>query len=139
LSKRRWAGRISKWPKSSGFSTKKLDFGNFLHSGRATEIRNVLCAFRVNWGRTRWMGRRLLTDASWVNSSLQSRGWWAPTVRGGSWCFGRRRSGVGYEVVQRPAGAAVSANQGAYFSPSWTAFQVDGGRDFNVVVDGVSV
>ena len=27
----------------------------------------------------------------------------------------------------------------AYFSPSWTAFQVDGGRDFNVVVDGVSV
>ena len=28
---------------------------------------------------------------------------------------------------------------GAYFSASWTAFQVDGGRDFNVVVDGVSV
>ncbi len=27
----------------------------------------------------------------------------------------------------------------AYFSPSWTAFQVDGGRDFNVVVDGVAV
>jgi hypothetical protein len=27
----------------------------------------------------------------------------------------------------------------AYFSPSWTGFQADGGRDFNVVVDGVSV
>ena len=28
---------------------------------------------------------------------------------------------------------------GAYFSPSWTAFQGDGGRDFSVIVDGVSV
>jgi meiotically up-regulated gene 157 (Mug157) protein len=27
----------------------------------------------------------------------------------------------------------------AYFSPSWIAFQTDGGRDFNVIVDGVSV
>jgi hypothetical protein len=27
----------------------------------------------------------------------------------------------------------------AYFSPSWTAFQPDGGRDFSVIVDGVSV
>ncbi|MFG6442668.1 hypothetical protein [Roseateles sp. LKC17W] len=27
----------------------------------------------------------------------------------------------------------------AYFSPSWTAFQTDGGRDFSVIVDGVSV
>jgi hypothetical protein len=27
----------------------------------------------------------------------------------------------------------------AYFSPSWTAFQTDGGRDFNVIVDGVPV
>jgi hypothetical protein len=27
----------------------------------------------------------------------------------------------------------------AYFSPSWTAFQADGGRDFKVIVDGVSV
>jgi hypothetical protein len=27
----------------------------------------------------------------------------------------------------------------AYFSPSWTAFQPDGGRDFRVIVDGVSV
>jgi hypothetical protein len=24
---------------------------------------------------------------------------------------------------------------GAYFSPSWTAFQADGGRDFSVIVD----
>jgi hypothetical protein len=28
---------------------------------------------------------------------------------------------------------------GAYFSPSWTAFQADRGRDFSVIVDGVSV
>jgi hypothetical protein len=27
----------------------------------------------------------------------------------------------------------------AYFSPSWTAFHADGGRDFSVIVDGVSV
>jgi len=27
----------------------------------------------------------------------------------------------------------------AYFSPSWTAFQADGGRHFSVIVDGVSV
>jgi hypothetical protein len=27
----------------------------------------------------------------------------------------------------------------AYFSPSWTAFQADGGRDFSVIMDGVSV
>jgi hypothetical protein len=26
----------------------------------------------------------------------------------------------------------------AYFSPSWTAFQADRGRDFSVIVDGVS-
>jgi len=26
----------------------------------------------------------------------------------------------------------------AYFSPSWTAFQADGGRDFSVIVDGIS-
>jgi hypothetical protein len=26
----------------------------------------------------------------------------------------------------------------AYFSPSWTAFQADRGRYFNVIVDGVS-
>ena len=33
-----------------------------------------------------------------------------------------------------PSGALV-----AYFSPSWTAFQPDGGRYFSVIVDGVSV
>jgi hypothetical protein len=27
----------------------------------------------------------------------------------------------------------------AYFSPSWTPFQPDGGRDFSLIVDGVSV
>ena len=29
-------------------------------------------------------------------------------------------------------------NRTAYFSPSWTAFQADRGRDFSVIVDGVS-
>jgi len=29
-------------------------------------------------------------------------------------------------------------SRGAYFSPSWTAFQADRGRDFSVIVDGVS-
>jgi hypothetical protein len=29
--------------------------------------------------------------------------------------------------------------QAAYFSPSWTPFQADGGRDFSVIVDGVSI
>jgi uncharacterized protein YqeY len=33
----------------------------------------------------------------------------------------------------------LGASGPAYFSPSWTAFQADGGRDFNVIVDGVSV
>jgi hypothetical protein len=27
---------------------------------------------------------------------------------------------------------------GAYFSPSWTAFQADRGRCFSVMVDGIS-
>ena len=31
------------------------------------------------------------------------------------------------------------AGLSAYFSPSWTAFQADRGRDFSVIVDGVSV
>jgi hypothetical protein len=26
----------------------------------------------------------------------------------------------------------------AYFSPSWTAFQAERGRDFSVIVDGIS-
>ena len=35
----------------------------------------------------------------------------------------------------------ITVNQplGAYFSPSWTAFQADRGRGFSVIVDGVSV
>jgi hypothetical protein len=28
--------------------------------------------------------------------------------------------------------------QDAYFSPSWTAFQAERGRDFSVIVDGIS-
>ena len=30
-------------------------------------------------------------------------------------------------------------HEDAYFSPSWTPFQADRGRDFSVIVDGVSV
>ncbi len=33
---------------------------------------------------------------------------------------------------------AARGFQNAYFSPSWTAFQADRGRDFSVIVDGVS-
>ena len=42
---------------------------------------------------------------------------------------------------QVPPGHAGAPNLAklAYFSPSWTAFQADRGRDFSVIVDGVSV
>jgi hypothetical protein len=45
---------------------------------------------------------------------------------------------------QRQSGRCFGMNgvdhkhEGAYFSPSWTAFQADRGRDFSVIVDGVS-
>jgi hypothetical protein len=29
-------------------------------------------------------------------------------------------------------------SKSAYFSPSWTAFQAERGRDFSVIVDGIS-
>ena len=35
-------------------------------------------------------------------------------------------------------GIAVAQAVRAYFSPSWTAFQADRGRDFSVIVDGIS-
>ena len=37
------------------------------------------------------------------------------------------------------AGICAGCRFNAYFSPSWTAFQADRGRDFSVIVDGVSV
>ena len=37
------------------------------------------------------------------------------------------------------AGLQHPRNITAYFSPSWTAFQTDRGRDFSGIVDGVSV
>ena len=43
--------------------------------------------------------------------------------------------GFTYEGIK----ATAIAGLGAYFSPSWTAFQADRGRDFSVIVDGVSV
>jgi hypothetical protein len=36
------------------------------------------------------------------------------------------------------ASAWLACSLIAYFSPSWTAFQADRGRDFSVIVDGVS-
>jgi hypothetical protein len=38
----------------------------------------------------------------------------------------------------RPTPAVGKSRQCAYFSPSWTAFQADRGRDFSVIVDGIS-
>jgi hypothetical protein len=47
--------------------------------------------------------------------------------------------------AKKPANKAVQSaaerveqRAGAYFSPSWTAFQADRGRGFSVIVDGVS-
>jgi hypothetical protein len=40
---------------------------------------------------------------------------------------------------QRDNAGQHTGLEGAYFSPSWTAFQADRGRDFSVIVDGVSV
>lgn len=48
----------------------------------------------------------------------------------------RRLQGIEEHRAQR---RVVQVAFRAYFSPSWTAFQTDGGRDFNVIVDGVSV
>jgi hypothetical protein len=44
-----------------------------------------------------------------------------------------------FERLLRQLTPASNGRLGAYFSPSWTAFQADRGRDFSVIVDGVSV
>jgi len=44
-------------------------------------------------------------------------------------------AGVGFVAWQ----ALVVGLLAAYFSPSWTPFQPDGGRDFSVIMDGVSI
>ena len=49
---------------------------------------------------------------------------------------------MAYNPIQFEQGVSLPEflqSFGAYFSPSWTAFQADGGRDFSVIVDGVSV
>lgn len=45
-----------------------------------------------------------------------------------------------YERALAEHGKAKAAKKraDAYFSPSWTAFQADRGRRFNVIVDGIS-
>jgi len=51
-----------------------------------------------------------------------------------------KAQGESYCRVANTTGEVVwEITRTAYFSPSWTAFQVDGGRGFKVVVDGVSV
>lgn len=44
----------------------------------------------------------------------------------------------GNKAYEDPILVVTPADQPAYFSPSWTAFQADRGRDFSVIVDGVS-
>jgi hypothetical protein len=40
--------------------------------------------------------------------------------------------------LRQHATAEANAALAAYFSPSWTAFQAERGRDFSVIVDGIS-
>ena len=42
------------------------------------------------------------------------------------------------EAARQRAASAVNSELSAYFSPSWTAFQAERGRDFSVIVDGIS-
>jgi len=41
-------------------------------------------------------------------------------------------------LSRKPGDFRRATMSAAYFSPSWTPFQADGGRDFSVIVDGVS-
>jgi len=43
---------------------------------------------------------------------------------------------VGQEMTKR--NMSIQPTLTAYFSPSWTAFQAERGRDFSVIVDGIS-
>lgn len=52
----------------------------------------------------------------------------------------RDRDGFQHLVTEVALGhAGIVLGLDAYFSPSWTPFQADRGRDFSVIVDGVSV
>ena len=52
---------------------------------------------------------------------------------------GLRRDDIRICVGLGRFGAVVHPQvKSAYFSPSWTPFQADRGRDFSVIVDGVS-
>jgi len=44
----------------------------------------------------------------------------------------------GQSHQQIASALGISKGVVAYFSPSWTAFQADRGRDFSVIVDGIS-
>ncbi len=42
------------------------------------------------------------------------------------------------QVIDGGRGISAVARLTAYFSPSWTTFQDERGRDFSVIVDGIS-
>lgn len=52
----------------------------------------------------------------------------------------RREYSVEFKAHESPSTTHmyVEADLAAYFSPSWTAFQAERGRDFSVIVDGIS-
>ena len=43
-----------------------------------------------------------------------------------------------FALLYEGAGLEGASSHSAYFSPSWTAFQAERGRDFSVIVDGIS-
>ena len=54
------------------------------------------------------------------------------------WREVRQRGYTGSRATVQSCVVRLLSPQGAYFSPSWTAFQAERGRDFSVIVDGVS-
>jgi hypothetical protein len=46
--------------------------------------------------------------------------------------------GAAVKVASTTARICSASLYFAYFSPSWTAFQAERGRDFSLIVDGIS-
>ena len=68
-----------------------------------------------------------------------SKGYEVPSV-GRSELFRQRSADLRCRLVEEVLKVLNERidGRGAYFSPSWTAFQVDRGRCFSVMVDGIS-